>query len=226
MASRAPRKEAKGHKAYIDAKNRDANAVTSQNQDGEDQSGGNIGQQTSDTMDTDEPQTQNEVGASATTATKSWEPGLTRKGEPILGYRKIGGDGKGNPRGYQFVVQTGTKEKPQYDLQSGTEIGRRAVDGYLDMDKIKIKRLGQADKNYSREDAKDYIGIKFVASKPIQTKLIGSGFRFPASVCMATFANPEREDLVWRTTLRNVLGKTDADADIEDYYIQNGQTRP
>lgn len=94
------------------------------------------------------------------------------------------------------------------------------------MNKSKIKRLGEADKKYSRKDAKDYRGIKFVASKPIQTKLAGSGFRFSASVCMASFVNPEREDLIWRSTLRNVLGKPDADANIEDYYDQNGLTRP
>ena len=224
--SRRPRKEAKGHKAHVEGQTRDTNGVALQNHDAENQSGDDADPQTSDTMDTDEPQTQNEAGASATTATKSWEPGLTRKGEPILGYRTIGGDGKGNPRGYQFVVQMGTKEKPEYALQSGTEIGRRAVDGYLGMDKSKTKRLGEADKKYSRKDAKDYRGIKFVASKPIQTKLAGSGFRFPASVCMASFANPQREDLVWRSTLRNVLGKTDADADIEEYYDQNDLTRP
>lgn len=31
---------------------------------------------------------------------------------------------------------------------------------------------------------------------------------------------------MWRSTLRNVLGKTDVDADIEDYYDQNGLARP
>lgn len=223
---KAARKGHKVPKTHVDAPDQEANAVASQSQSGEYQSGDNTDQQTSETMDTDEPQTQNEAGVSPTTATKSWEPGLTRKGEPILGYRTIGVDGKGNPRGYQFVVQIGTKEEPEYALQSGTEIGRRAVDGYLGMDKSKIKRLGEADKNYSRKDAKDYRGIKFVASKPIQTKLAGSGFRFPASVCIASFVNPEREDLIWRSTLRNVLGKTDADADIEEYYDQNELTRP
>jgi len=223
------RKEAKTQKPqkpHTPAENQEANAVASQNEKGESQPGDNAGQQTGDTMDTGEPQTHDEAGASPTTASKSWEPGLTRKGEPILGYRTIGGDGKGNPRGYQFVVQTGTKEKPQYDLQSGTEIGRRAVDGYLGMDKSKMTRLSEADKKYSRKDAKDYRGIKFVASKPLQTKLAGSNFRFPAAVCMASFANPEREDLIWRSTLRSVLGKTDADADIEDYYDENGLTKP
>jgi len=100
------------------------------------------------------------------------------------------------------------------------------VDGYLGMDKSKMTRLSEADKKYSRKDAKDYRGIKFVASKPLQTKLAGSNFRFPAAVCMASFANPEREDLIWRSTLRSVLGKTDADADIEDYYDENGLTKP
>jgi len=225
-SSRRPRKEAKGHKSHVDAISRNANAVGAQNQDGEEQASNDVGQRPVDTMDTVEPQTQNEAEAFSTPATKFWEPGLTRKGEPILGYRTIGGDGNENPRGYQFVVQTGIKEKPQYELQSGTEIGRRAVDGYLGMNKSKIKRLDEADKYYSRKDAKDYRGIKFVASKPIQTKLAGSGFRFPASVCMASFVNPARENMVWRSTLRNVLGKTDADADIEDYYDQNGLARP
>ena len=137
---------------------------------------------------------QNESGASTTTETKSWEPGLTRKSEPILGYRIIGGDGKGNPRGYQFLVQAGTKEKPQYNLQSGTEIGRRAADGYLGIDKK--DRLGETDKKYSRDDMKDYQGIKFIALKPIQTKLAGSGFRYPVSICMVLFANPDREELI------------------------------
>ncbi len=43
---------------------------------------------------------------------------------------------------------------------------------------------------------------------------------------MASFVDPEREDLVWRSTLRNVLGKTDTDADIEEYNDQNDLTRP
>lgn len=92
------------------------------------------------------------------------------------------------------------------------------------MKKSKIKRPGEADKQYSKKDAKDYRGIESLASKPVQTKSAGSGFQFSASGCMASFVNPEREDLIWRSTLRSVLGKTDADANIEDYYDQNGLT--
>jgi len=101
---------------------------------------------------------------------------LIRKSEPILEYRTIEGDDNGNPRDYQFVIQTEIKEKSQYELQSGTEIERRTIDEYLEMNKSKIKRLGEVDKYYSRKDAKNYRKIKFVASKPIQTKLANSGF--------------------------------------------------
>jgi len=90
----------------------------------------------------------------------------------------------------------GTKEKPEYALQSGTKIGRKAVNEYFGIDKSKIKRLSEADKKYSKKDTKDYKGIKFIALTPIQTKLAGNGFRFLASVCIASFVDPEREDLM------------------------------
>ncbi len=83
------RKEAKTQKPqkpHTPAENQEANAVASQNEKGESQPGDNAGQQTGDATDTGEPQTHDEAGASPTTASKSWEPGLTRKGEPILGY--------------------------------------------------------------------------------------------------------------------------------------------
>jgi len=55
--SRRPRKEAKGQKAHVDGQNRATDGVALQNQDTENQSGDDADQQTSDTMDTDEPQT-------------------------------------------------------------------------------------------------------------------------------------------------------------------------
>ncbi|KAL8725049.1 MAG: hypothetical protein Q9166_007603 [cf. Caloplaca sp. 2 TL-2023] len=41
---------------------------------------------------------------------------LTDNREPILGFSKVG-------HGYQFIIQTGTRDKPTYDLRSGSEIG-------------------------------------------------------------------------------------------------------
>jgi len=121
---------------------------------------------------------------------------LIRKSEPILEYRTIEGNDNGNPRDYQFVVQTEIKKKSQYELQSGTEIERRTIDEYLEMNKSKIRRLGEVDKYYLRKDAKNYRKIKFVASKSIQTKLTNSGFRFPAFVCMISFVNSARKNMV------------------------------
>lgn len=119
MLSRASHEwKHKGHKAQVNV-----NALASHNQVAENQLGGNAGQPTSDTMDTDGPQTQNEAGASSTAATKSRELGLKRKSEPILGYRTTEGDAKGNLKDYQLVVQIGIKKKPQYDLQSRTRMG-------------------------------------------------------------------------------------------------------
>ena len=43
---------------------------------------------------------------------------------------------------------------------------------------------------------------------------------------MGLFANPDREELIWRSTLRTILGKTDADTDIEEYYEKNDLTPP
>lgn len=69
--SRRLRKEAKGHKSHVDAISRNANAVGAQNQDGEEQASNDVGQRPVNTMNTVEPQTQNEAGASPTPATKS-----------------------------------------------------------------------------------------------------------------------------------------------------------
>jgi len=195
-SSRMPRKEAKEHKSHVDAISRNANAVDAQNQDGKEQASNDVNQRPVNTMNTIESQTQNEAEAFSTPATKFWESGLIRKSEPILEYKTIEGDDNGNPRDYQFVVQTEIKEKSQYELQSGTEIERRTIDEYLEMNKSKIKRLGEVDKYYSRKDAKNYRKIKFVASKPIQTKLTNSGFRFPAFVCMISFVNSARKNMV------------------------------
>jgi len=165
------------------------------------------------------------------TKTEAWRPGLTRKGEPILAYRTIGGDGHGNPRGYQFVVQTGTKDNPLYDLRSGGEIGRKAADGYRNMGKDKIVRLGEADKKYSRKDADAFQKILGVASKPIETKTIGTGFQYPVAsiyvLCRRTTEDGVKEwrDFVFRQTLRRMLGKTDADEEIKEYY-ENRNLRP
>lgn len=172
------------------------------------------------------------IKPSLKTKTVAWRPGLTRKGEPILAYRTIGGDGHGNPRGYQFVIQTGTKDNPLYDLRSGGEIGRKAADGYRNMGKDKTVRLGEADKKYSRKDADAFQKILGVASKPIETKTIGTGFQYPVAsvyiLCRKTTNDGVKEwrDFVFRQTLRRMLGKTDADEEINEYYEERNLRPP
>ncbi len=86
------------------------------------------------------------------------------------------------------------------------------------MNKSRIKRLNETNNNYSRKDVKNYRRIKNVALKPIQTKLTGSDFRFSFFVCMISFVNSERKNLMWRSILRNVLRKINANANIKEYY--------
>jgi len=171
-------------------------------------------------------ESETETPPTPATKSKSWKPGLTRKGEPILAYRNVG-------RGHQFIVQTGTKENPLYDLRSGAEVGHKAGDGYLNMGKDQVVLLGKADKKYSRGDAESFKEIVGIASKPIQTKSVGTGFRYPVASVLAAFettnqsgAVTEHRDFIFRTTLRKILGKTDADQEIEEYYADRGLTPP
>ena len=164
---RVKRKEAKTRKMKTKAKGQEANAVASRSQGEETPPGENVSQQTAGSWNTGAFKTQNESRASTITETKSWKPGLTRKNEPMLGYRTIGDDDKGDSRDHQFLAQAEIKKKSQYNLQFGIEIERRAADGYLQMNESKKNRLGDIDKKYSRNDAKDYREIKFIVSKPI-----------------------------------------------------------
>lgn len=99
------------------------------------------------------------------------------------------------------------------------------------MDKSKIIRIGgsrEGKKKYSKEDAKYYKGIKWVASKPIQIMKIDSGPRFPVAPLCAYMVDGENkwEADLFRQDLRDMLGKADADMDIEEYYEKTSLMRP
>jgi len=101
------------------------------------------------------------------------------------------------------------------------------------MGKDQVVLLGKADKKYSRGDAESFKEIVGIASKPIQTKSVGTGFRYPVAFVLAAFgttnqsgAVTEHRDFIFRSTLRKILGKTDADQEIEEYYADRGLTPP
>ena len=162
--------------------------------------------------------------ASSVVSQSAWAPGLTREGEPIVGYRKVGW-------GHQFIVQTGSKDKPLYDLRSGSEIGKRARDGFLNMEG---EKTFLSDKNIDIDDLGEYKQVLGVAMKSIQTKTIGVGFRYPVTFVLALFeksdtkngGKSQEQKWITRTTLRKILGKKDADADIQEHYDSQGLEKP
>ena len=142
---------------------------------------------------------------------------LTDTGERIVAHAAVG-------YGKTFAVCSTTG---QFDLQSGTEIGRRAQKAYFNG---KVQRemvaLGRETQKSLKED--DYAGLSFVASSPFKSKSISSCTQFPKAYAGVLVRSKDGYEIhiITRTGLRNIIGKTDADNDIDRYYKVNQQTAP
>lgn len=141
----------------------------------------------------------------------------TRDNEPILGYRKVGRDGR------QYLVQTDGPENPAFEFrsQAGDDgVGRRVGRAYEASDGAVL--LGEIDKKFTKADEGRYVGIKGVAYKPIQFASDDCRERCPVTSAWAVFKNPNEEHWVYRTTVRRLAGKRDADLDIHDWSKKRG----
>lgn len=149
--------------------------------------------------------------------TSSFKGVRTREGEPILGYRRVGRDGR------QYLVQIGDPQNPEYELrsQAGEDgVGRMVGREYEESPGAVC--LGEVDKKFTKEDGPRYLGIKGVAFKPIEVKSDDYRDRYPITFGWAKFQNPTEEHWVFRTTLRRLAGKRDADLDIRDWSLNHG----
>jgi hypothetical protein len=141
----------------------------------------------------------------------------TRYNEPILGWRKVGRDGR------QYLVQKGSPEHQAFELrsQAGDDgVGRKA--GRLYEASPDAVQLGVIDKDITKDDADRYVEVTGVAYKPLQVVSANSSDRFPVTVARVVFKNPAAVHWVFRTTLRRVAGKKDADLDIHDWSKKHG----
>ena len=141
----------------------------------------------------------------------------TRYNEPILGWRKVGRDGR------QYLVQTGSPEYQAFELrsQAGDDgVGRRV--GRLYEASPDAVQLGVIDKDITKDDADRYVEVTGVAYKPLQVVSANSSDRFPVTVARVVFKIPAAVHWVFRTTLRRVAGKRDADLDIHDWSKKHG----
>ena len=140
----------------------------------------------------------------------------TRDNEPILGYRKVSRDGR------QYLVQTDGPENPAFEFrsQAGDDGVDRRVERAYEASPGAVL-LGEIDKTFTKEDAHRYVGIKGVAYKPIQVAS-NDRDRYPVTAAWAVFQNPAAEHWVYRTTVRRLAGKRDADLDIHDWSKSRG----
>ena len=158
---------------------------------------------------------------SATKDAKKVQPGLTRKGERILGCRKFWG-------GNQFYVETEVNGLPYCEPRTVDEVGGQASKAYLNEFDGKVM-VGEGTRKYRKKDGENsYGGVIHVACKPPLTRTIGKDKdRKPCRPLTDIFALIDDEK-TWITysDLTTMCGKVDALADIEEYYDDRGLEYP
>lgn len=143
-------------------------------------------------------------------------PFKTRDGNLIIGYRKAG-------FGHRFLVQTGSEEDPRYEIRSGEKCGRSTATAYREWSGA--LNLAQGDRQWSEKDAKNWRELLGVASTKLNCQSFGRS-RLPDTYVLVQFA--DRTEPVWltRSNYRKIRGRTDADADIRDWYDERDMTAP
>ncbi len=134
----------------------------------------------------------------------------TRDGHLILGFRKAG-------FGHRFLIKIETDEVTRYELRSGEKCGRSAADAYR-ASKGALE-LGKADQQYSKNDAKRWRELLAVASTKLNHMNYGRS-RLPDTYVLVQFEGPGEPVWLTRTTYRRIRGRTDADADIREWYAE------
>jgi hypothetical protein len=164
----------------------------------------------------------------ADTRIRKWEPGETKKGEKILGWRPFyKTDRKKKEQlynGCQFVIEKKGQPNP-IALVSGEEVGRRVVDAYRDLPEEEQYDIRYSEERYTYEDANRFDTLLGFACKPFNTKTEGSGAYYPVGYALYSFTDGS-QDLVSRECMRQVFGKKDADNEIADFYEDIGETPP
>ena len=142
--------------------------------------------------------------------------GKTRDGDKILGYRpffRTGRTGRTEVFGYQFLIERPGRDNP-LELLSGAEIGNFATEAYLALPGSEKKDMRDSATKYKRTDITRFKALVGFATKGNASQT-SSGRRRPG-YGLVKFKDGE-QDILCRTALRNVLGRTDADYEIGRY---------
>lgn len=154
----------------------------------------------------------NKAGRSATKDAKKVQPGMTRRGEQILGCRKFWG-------GNRFYVETEVNGLPYCDIRTADELGGQASKAYLENFDEKVM-VGEGNRKYRKKDFDSYEGVVHVACKPPLTRTIVKNKdrkpRRPLTDILAVIDG--KNTWITYSDLTAICGKDDALVDIEEYY--------
>jgi hypothetical protein len=157
-----------------------------------------------------------DIKDTVTTKYRKWNPGETRKGKKILGWRPFyKTDRKTDQQIYnrcQLVIEKRGQPNP-IALVSGEEAGRRAVDAYCNLPEEEQNDIRYSEKKYTYKDTYKFDYILGFAS------ILSNGY------VLYSFTN-SLEEIVSRTALRKVFGETDTDCEIEEFFDEIGETLP
>lgn len=152
-----------------------------------------------------------------------WKPGYTLHGEKIIAYipkektvqRMV--NGLPGPRekvvtGYQFIIKD--EDEETIALVPGADIGEKAKSGYFKLPEDQRHDARYSEERYGPDDAELFDELVDFASNPFKTKS-SDRLAFPPGYGLVRMVNGT-EDILSRTALRNMLGKTDADWEIQE----------
>ncbi|KAK4934987.1 DnaJ subfamily C member 1 [Elasticomyces elasticus] len=142
--------------------------------------------------------------------------GRTRDGDKILGYRpffRTDRTGRTEVFGYQFLIERPGRSNP-LELLSGTELGNLATEAYLALPDSEKKDMRDSATKYQRTDITRFETLVGFATKGNASQT-SSGRKRPG-YGLVKFKDG-KQDILCRTALRNILGRTDADYEIGRY---------
>jgi hypothetical protein len=159
-----------------------------------------------------------------------WKPGYTLTGEKIIAVipkertihpmiKGVRGPAEKFVFSYQFIVLD--EKEALIELVSGSELGNKAKNGYLNLPEDKIVDARYSEDRYTQEDAEWFDKLIDFTAKPFQSRSSDTP-RHPNGYGLASFKNG-REDVMSRTALRKMLGQTDADFEIQECLKRNGK---
>ena len=173
--------------------------------------------------DTENDKPNSGAGNGGGSTVAAWKPGYTLHGEKILAHipkerairRMVDGVRKPAEKivfGYQFIILNELEEI--LALVPGQEVGEKAQSGYFSLPEDQRLDARYSEDRYTIDDAETFDKLIDFASNPFRTRS-SDRLTHPPGYGLVQFKDGA-VDILSRTALRNMLGATDADWEIQE----------